>query len=196
MRKSQRIRFHISPGFLLTAALLFYLDGNVIFWALGAAALHELGHFLAICLLGGRVKSLRLTVVGAAMELDGGKPLSYFGEFMAALCGPAVSFLAAWCGARLGLFLFAGLSLALGIFNLLPVKQLDGGRCLYALTAWWRGPEAGERALFFAGCLTISALLGAAVGVLKLYGNFTLLLMSLWLICGMLGEKQREKVRI
>lgn len=196
MRTGGRTRFFISPGFLLTAALLFYLDGTVIFWALGAAALHELGHFWAISVLGGRVKSLRLTMVGAAMELDCGKPLSYWGEFLSALAGPAMSFLATWCGAKLGLFLFAGLSLSLGIFNLLPVKQLDGGRCLYALMSCWRGPEAGERALFTAGCLTISALLGAAVGVLKLYGNFTLTLMSLWLICGMLAEKQGGKVRI
>ncbi|MEG1746910.1 MAG: site-2 protease family protein [Oscillospiraceae bacterium] len=192
MRKRERTRFEVSPGFLLTAALLFYLDGTVVFWAFGAAALHELGHFLAIKLLGGRVMSLRLTMVGAAMELDRGRQLSYPREFLAALCGPAVSFLTAWGGAKVGLFLFAGLSLALGIFNLLPVKQLDGGRCLYALMAWWRGPEAGERALFFAGCLTVSALLGAGVGVLKLYGNFTLLLMSLWLLLGMV-ERNRQK---
>ncbi|MEG1578276.1 MAG: site-2 protease family protein [Oscillospiraceae bacterium] len=192
MKKTGEMRFLISPGFLLTSALLFYLDGSVVFWVFGAAVLHELGHLMAVYLLGGRAKSLRLTMIGAAIELDGSRQLSYPGEFLSALAGPAVSFLAAWCGARLGLFLFAGLSLALGIFNLLPVKQLDGGRCLYALTAWWRGPEEGERALFFTGCLTISALLGAGVGVLKLYGNFTLLLMSLWLLLGMV-ERNRQK---
>ena len=64
-------RIEASGGFLLLTATLYYLDGDgVVAWALLACALHELGHYAAVRLLGGRVEFLRLTCVGAEMRLE------------------------------------------------------------------------------------------------------------------------------
>ena len=73
----------ISGGFLLVAALLFYLDTeNLLFWAAAACALHELGHGLAIRCLGGRVALLRLTCVGAELKLSARYPMGYGRQLM------------------------------------------------------------------------------------------------------------------
>ena len=113
----------VSGGFLLVLAMLYYWDGQgILIWALAACGVHELGHWAAIRLLGGRVTLLRLTCVGAEMRLSARYPLSWGRQLLAALAGPAVSLLTAWAAARMAggreaLFLFAGLNLALGLFN-------------------------------------------------------------------------------
>ena len=123
-------RVEATGGFFLMLAWLNYLDRSFIVpMATAACVAHELGHFFMIQLLKGEVKRIRLTAVGAEMVL--GQPLGYWQEGMCALAGPGVNLLLAMvcCGFRNGLA-FAGLNLALAIFNLLPVRQLDGGRAL------------------------------------------------------------------
>lgn len=70
--------------------------------ALAGCALHELGHLAAIWGLGGSVRRLRLTAVGAEIQME--RPMSYPGELAAALAGPAANLAAAWlcCRQRAG----------------------------------------------------------------------------------------------
>lgn len=121
-------RIEATGGFFLLAAWLNYLDRqHLVPLAAAACLLHELGHYAAIRLLGGDIKLIRLTAVGAEMVLSG--PLDYWREGAAALSGPLVNLLLASFFCRVeGGALFAGLNLALGCFNLLPVGRLDGGR--------------------------------------------------------------------
>lgn len=101
-------RVEITGGFLLLAAWLNYLDRSFLVpEAMLACALHELGHYLAIRLLGGDVKIIRLTAIGAEMVLD--RPLGYWQEGLSALAGPGVNLLLALlaCGWEDGL-VFAG----------------------------------------------------------------------------------------
>ena len=117
-------RVEISAGALLLGAALYYLDEQgVLLMAFCACALHELGHWLVIRALGGRVTALRITCVGAEMRLSARCPLGYWQQIAAALAGPAVNLLAARMAVGLGTegaYCFAGLNLALAAFNLLP----------------------------------------------------------------------------
>ena len=119
-------RVEVTGGFLLLTAWLNYLDRQgVVPLALLACALHELGHWAALRALGARVRRVRLTAVGAEMEVD--RTLSYGGELLAALAGPGANLALALAFSPLtGGGLFAGLNLALACFNLLPVGQMDG----------------------------------------------------------------------
>ena len=136
-----RGRITVTPGFLFLMAWCNYADQQgLLLPALAGCALHELGHLAAIWGLGGSVRRLRLTAVGAEIQME--RPMSYPGELAAALAGPAANLAAAWlCCRAEGGALFAGLNLALGCFNLLPVGRLDGGRALHC-------PGPGPHRLF------------------------------------------------
>lgn len=181
----RRTEWQISPGFLLLLAFLFYLDEDgLLFPAALAAACHELGHVLAVWLWGGRVRRVCLTCVGAEMRLEGAHLGETLPALTCALAGPGANFLLAAGSARLagalgeGAWLFAGLNLALGCFNLLPVEALDGGRALRALLPrqiW------AERL-----CRGVSALLSLALSAGGLWlmvrtANPTLFLTGAWL---------------
>lgn len=186
-------RVRVSPGFLVLMGLLFYLDEGLglLGWSLLACGLHELGHIAAIRLMGGRVERLELTAVGAELTLNGERPLSYGQELAAALSGPAASLLTAWLAARWGLFLLAGLSVGQGLFNLLPVLPLDGGRGLYALLAPWAGEEQTDRVLCVLSSVLTGVLLGGGLIVLERFGNLTLLITAGWLAAGQFRRQKR-----
>ena len=168
------------------AAALVYLDGQGLVLRVAlASALHECGHWAALAVSGARVRSLRLTAVGAEMELDSRHPLSYPREAAAALAGPAVSLLSAWLAAWAGWYLFAGVNLSLGLLNLLPIRALDGGRALFCALAPWR-PRAAEAAVGAASVLLSGALLGLGWAAWRAWGNLTLLCTSAWLLAGAL----------
>ncbi len=186
-------RIQTSTGFLVLLGFLFYLDEGMglLFPGLLACTVHELGHILAIHMLGGRVKGLKLTVVGAELILDSQRLLSYGRELVVALSGPVGSFLCAYVAARTGAYLLAGLSLGQGIFNLLPIPPLDGGRVLYAgLSAW--GGRSAHQILSVVSAIVVGLLLGLGLILIQRYGNPTLAVTSLWLLAGVLGSRLKR----
>lgn len=92
-----------------------------------ATAVHELGHMAVIALSGGRIRALRLKLTGARLETS---PLSYGQEVCSALAGPVSSLFLLLFGAVCPPLAFWGL--AQGLYNLLPVYPLDGGRVMLA----------------------------------------------------------------
>ena len=182
------VRVEATGGFFLLLAWLNYLDTQgLVPMAMAACALHELGHYLTLRRLGGRVRAIRLTAAGAEMVLS--RPLGYWQEGLTALAGPGVNLLLALvlCG-RVEWAAFAGLNLVLACFNMLPVGRLDGGRALYCTLALLAGPGwAGwiGRRLDLAGAVLLLAGGAAALGV---GGNLTLLLVALWLSAALLRQ--------
>ncbi|MGM9605354.1 MAG: metalloprotease [Faecousia sp.] len=96
-----------------------------IFAAFLAALAHELGHYWAVRLLGGTVSGADISIHGARMEVF---PMSPGRELLCVLAGPVVSF------SLLALAHFfpriAICGLIQGIYNLLPIYPLDGGKAL------------------------------------------------------------------
>lgn len=185
-------RVEVTVGFLLLAAWLNYLDRQAIVpLALLACGLHELGHYGAIRWMGGSIRQLRLTAVGAEMELS--SSLGYWQEAVAALAGPGANLLLAliFCRWQWGQ-IFAGLNLVLGCFNLLPAGGLDGGRLLFCLLASMSNTNLAWRV---GGCLdrVVTALL-LALGILLVgaYGNLTLLLVAVWMLTAVPSQKFRR----
>ena len=135
-------------------AVLFFAAGTARFLltGLGFALLHELGHLAALALCGGRPSRVCLTAAGMRIERPPGLALGFRQEILIAFAGPAVSLLLAGVCAGLHLAFPARVSaspalmnLGFGLFNLLPVRELDGGRALfYALSRRMQEPAAGK----------------------------------------------------
>ena len=181
-------RVEVTGGFLLLAAWLNYLDRSLLVpAALTACALHELGHILVIRLLGGNIKGVRLTAVGAELVLA--RPLGYWQEGLSALAGPGTNLVLALAfGGTAGGLTFAGLNLALALFNLLPVGRLDGGRALYCTLALLAGPGTADRAGICLDCLCTAGTLAAGLFLALVRGNITLLLVAFWLLAVFLRQ--------
>lgn len=115
---------------------MLWMDVGMMGWFALAILLHEAAHILFLSLFGGRLRALRLTLKGAQIVTEQGS-MGYGGELMAVMAGPGINLLLAVLSARAGerFYLFAGIDLMLGIFNLLPLPGLDGGRMLGLLLA-------------------------------------------------------------
>lgn len=188
-------RVEATGGFFLLLAWLNYLDTQgLVPMAMTACALHELGHFLTLRRLGGRVRLIRLTAAGAEMVLS--RPLGYWQEGLTALAGPGVNLLlallfCAWPGGTV----FAGLNLVLACFNMLPAGRLDGGRALYCTLALLAGPEWAGRIGRCLDGIWAAVLLVCGALLARFGGNITLLLVSLWLLTAALPEKYWDQNR-
>ena len=175
-------RVEATGDFLLLMAWLNYLDRTLIVpLALTACVAHELGHVIAIYLLGGAIKEMHLTVVGAELVLE--RPLGYWQEGLAALAGPGGNLLLAlmFCNVSRGLT-FAGLNLVLALFNLMPVGRLDGGRALYCTLALLAGSSWADRVGGWLDSLCTVGALAAGLLLAVVWRNPTLLVVALWLI--------------
>lgn len=171
----------VTGGFLLLMAWLNYWDTQGLLPAvLAAAAAHELGHWTAVRAVGGRIALLRLSAAGAEIRMEG--TLSYGRELLCALAGPLVNLVLAFGAARVGAEVFAGLNLALGLFNLLPLSALDGGKVLGCAVALFLGAEGGGQVQAVIDRVLSLLLVICGAVLLEKGGGVTLLVVAVWLI--------------
>ena len=182
MSHNTPVRIHVSPAAPLLLALFVMLSSPLLLSALLLAALcHELGHYGMLRRLRARISAVRITALGAEMQVAG--RLSYGGELLAAAAGPVTNLLLALplaYGGRLWevLYLFAGAQLVLGVFNLLPILPLDGGSVLWNLLAWLTEPYTADRVTGIISFGMAALLTLAAAAALRKGGSPFLLLAS------------------
>lgn len=127
-------RLRIDSGFFLfVAVLLLTVPIRWILAAFLAALVHELGHYLALRLVGGGLSGAVISPRGARLEAF---PMSPGRELLCVLAGPAASLSLLWLirfFPRIGIC-----GLIQGMYNLLPIYPLDGGRAVGCLASLWR----------------------------------------------------------
>lgn len=181
----------ISPGFpALLAAALWIGVGEVLPLVVLAAVCHELGHFALLRLMGVRVEKLRLTAFGAELWADT-RYLPYGQEILCTLAGPAVNLLLALILSRVsGDYLLAGANLIQGVFNMLPLPGLDGGRALHLLVSWLAEPDTADRVCRRVG--VVSALILAVLALMLVLRHGTGLFLLLPAVGGLVSAISGE----
>ncbi len=161
-----RGKMTVSPAMflLLPAAMLLLPLRWVMAWTL-AVAVHEWGHYIALKLCRVPVFALTISPTGVRMatgELQGREAL------LCALAGPIAGFSLILFSRFLPCTAFCGW--LQGMFNLLPIYPLDGGRALRAvLCKICRNPQRIEKGIAIAFAIVV-VILGfyVRIGVLPL----------------------------
>ena len=175
----KKISFYIEPfapaGLFL---LLFSRDSFRSIAVLTSVLVHELAHFTAMKMCGGRVESIRVTAFGINLGLS--SPKTYVEEVFVAAAGPISSFAYAWIGQVRGgaygteVFIF---SLLLGLINMIPIASFDGSRIFKATVACLFGVSAAEKAANAASTCFLLVIWVMAIYILFYSGaNFALLM--------------------
>ena len=141
-------------------ALVLLADGTgLVRLGLCASLVHECGHLLVYWLLLHWLPPLRLTMAGIGLQADG-LWLGRWRETLLLAAGPLANLAAAAVCAVLisrratyGRYFFLAANLCVGLYNLLPVGTLDGGR----LARLWC-PAGGQRLLGLVQCGVVAAL--------------------------------------
>ena len=148
------VRFHAEPsGVLLLALLYASLDNREIAALLSAVLVHELGHLAAMYLLGLKLSELRLELTGLCIRYSG--QTNRWGQFLTAAAGPAFGLIFAQLASAAGWELTAGLSMLLSLFNLLPIRPLDGWQMAETLCTSMRSERVLHAFGLFAALLLL-----------------------------------------
>lgn len=135
-----------------------------VFAAVLAAIWHEACHYFVLRLCSGRAISLKAGLSGASMEVRGLLPAQ---ELVCALAGPIGSlFLLLFARWLPRTSICAGFQ---GIYNLLPIYPLDGGRVVRCLTEAYLPFEWGQTL-----CLWLERLCLMGIAFLSIYGCLVL----------------------
>lgn len=146
--------------------------------AILAGLIHELCHVLAVFLVKGRIYEVRITPFGATMDISCD---SVPAELICAAAGPIGSFsllLLAQCIPKITLC-----GLIHGIYNLLPIYPLDGGRVLHCITRILFSRSISERITLWIKWSMIGTILFAALwGIKNEVFDLTMFIMLLILL--------------
>lgn len=110
---------------ILWAVFILLLPVKWLLSAAAAACIHECCHIAALWLLGGKIRDISLDPFGAVIETEG---ISDWKEILCAIVGPLGSISGVLFIRRFPVFALC--ALVQGVFNLLPVYPMDGGRAL------------------------------------------------------------------
>ncbi len=135
-----KIRLH--PLFIIFAfSLIFFGWFNILFTYFLVMILHEFGHYFVAKILGYKLNKIVFMPYGVSLNGQG-NIIKKRDEFLIAIAGPLVNFvLVILCVALWWIFPicysytldFVACNLCLGLFNLMPVFPLDGGRMFVAV---------------------------------------------------------------
>lgn len=179
----RKFRVIVDPGAVLAfAAVICLFETDMLICLALSVLCHEAGHFFALGLFHVRVESLSVSATGLSANFARAE-LSYWAEALCVLAGPVFGTILAFAAASAGIYLLAGISLLLTLFNLIPAYPLDGGRLAELILSYIFGADAGDRAARYVGAVT--SFLVFAAGIYMCYfmrAGLTLVFIGAWLI--------------
>lgn len=170
---------------------------HLFFAAYLSAALHELAHIVCAHFLKIGIDRINIYPFGISARLKSTYIQSAEKEFLVAISGPFCSLILFWLFSSIyvlqkqSLLLYlADTNLALCIINLIPSLPLDGGRMLKALLTQRFGIIRSYNFMLKLSRIVILVLIISAIILVTITYNFSLILISAFLLQNLVWEQQ------
>ena len=188
----------ITWQFLALITFMLSLKTHNVLFVVVFSALHEFGHILGLFIIGNKPKYIALELTGINICRNDKTEISLMKEIIVSVFGPLVNFLFFSIFAiiysqnqSINMLDIASVNLILGVFNLLPVKGLDGGKILYYFISKMFSFKLAKCALKFSSILFILAMIIYGIFVLYITKyNFTMLIIALMLSLSMFSKEE------
>ena len=177
--------------FAATVMLMLHLcDADTVLVCLLSSLFHEGGHLLVMMLMSEFPESVVFGAFGIRIERKSQSFSSYGKEALIALGGVMGNALLITCGCTFYLtgksqwsLRLVAVNLFIALFNLLPVKQLDAGRCLECIAALCTDEERGEKTLNAVSAVTLGLLVvGCVIYNIFISVNISFIAVTIYLV--------------
>lgn len=187
---------YVSFLFMAMLTLMIACDKTgFVLPTLFAVFIHELGHLFAMWALG--ISPKRIKLIPTSVQIVSDIASRYTSDIFVSLCGPIANFVL-FIALYINFLSFKNemslcyglLNLIIGIFNLFPVKGLDGGRILLSLTAKFFSLNKAELVLKIVTIIIAVAII--IVGILlaiKKELNLSIFIIGIYLLTMSLATK-------
>ena len=198
--KIKKVEVHLSAVLLIVVALrMRFLNQLAISYVI--TALHEIAHIFVAHRLGVKIRGVEVLPFGITMRLGESGIKKPKDEIRVSLAGPLCNLVVAYLtygfyGGQLRDFIICT-SLAIGLFNLLPVLPLDGGRVLRSVLVMRYGCIKGSKiAMKVTATLSFFVVVAGAYVLYATGFNFSFLLIGGFLIANITEEKKSTNMII
>lgn len=193
-----RIRINLQ---IFIFAIIFYLTKQIRIYTILMifALIHELGHLLAGILLGLKAKGINIMPFGVSINFEDYSNKYIAKKIIIAIAGPLINVIIV----ILGIYnnweeeiIYA--NILIGLFNLIPLYPLDGGRILkYIIQLATNSKEAEMFVYKLSNTLIIILTLVSSIGILFIQNiGIVLILAYLWILTIQENKKYKLKMRI
>ncbi len=170
---------YISFLFCAVITLMLLTDKTgLMLPTLFAILMHEMGHLFMMWVVDSAPKSVKL--IPASIQITTPFQRRYRNDVLISFAGPLVNivlFLTLYfnfLAFRNQTTLYFGvLNLVIALFNLLPIKGLDGGTILYCILAKYKGVEKASLILKYITLLASAVIIATAI-ILSIGGNINI----------------------
>ncbi len=180
------IRFEFKFLFFAAVTLLLFIDrSGVALCAFLSSAAHELAHLAALFSVRANVTAVTFELFG--IRIDRMDALLFWEELAVLMAGPTVNLvLFLLCGSvnNSSVNLIAAVNLSIGLFNLLPVGALDGGKAANLIFVRMLGESKGKVASLAISLAVVLPIIGVGLYLaVQPMRNVSLLVVGVFLVC-------------
>lgn len=189
--KIRGITISVHLLFFPIVLLLYFLESiEIMVILLAIIMMHELSHGLIARLFGIKIKEIQILPIGGIVKLDKSLNFSNKEEIVISAAGPifniilsaTVFFLQKYFEGQNNLDFIIFSSLVIGIFNLIPVLPLDGGRIFRSCLAYILGYKNATKIIAIFSKIFALFLIGINILILSTGSyNFALILVGIFI---------------